>query len=79
MHQENRKELDMVHFFVGIKAQFIKIAPTIIEMKNRNIPFRHIDSGQHAELTRLSHRIFGPKEPDISLYDKNKGTSIVRR
>ncbi len=62
----------MIHFIVGTKAQFIKMAPVMIEMRNRNIPFRYIDSGQHAELTRSLRKVFGLKEPDINLYNTNK-------
>ena len=62
----------MIHFFVGTKAQFIKMAPVMIEMRNRNIPFRYIDSGQHAELTGSLRKVFGLREPDVNLYGRNK-------
>lgn len=62
----------MIHFFVGTKAQFIKMAPVMIEMRNRNIGFRYIDSGQHAQLTRSLRKVFGLSEPDVSLYGKNQ-------
>lgn len=62
----------MIHFFVGTKAQFIKMAPVMIEMRNRNIPFRYIDSGQYAELTGSLRKVFGLREPDVNLYGRNK-------
>lgn len=62
----------MIHFFIGTKAQFIKMAPIMVELNSRNIPFRYIDSGQHSELTRSLRKVFGIKEPDINLYSKNK-------
>jgi UDP-N-acetylglucosamine 2-epimerase (non-hydrolysing) len=49
----------MIHFFVGIKAQFIKMVPVMIEMRNRSISFCYIDSGQHAELTKMMRKSFG--------------------
>lgn len=62
----------MVHFFIGTKAQFIKMAPVMIEMRNRGIAFRYIDSGQHAQLTRSLRKVFGLSEPDVNLYGKNQ-------
>jgi UDP-N-acetylglucosamine 2-epimerase (non-hydrolysing) len=68
----------MIHFFIGTKAQFIKMSPIMIEMKNRDLPFRYIDSGQHADLTKPLRNVFGINEPDISLR-RNTGsiTSII--
>ena len=57
----------MIHCFVGTKAQLIKMAPVMIEMKDRNIPFRYIDSGQHAKTTRALRREFSLPDPDVSL------------
>jgi len=62
----------MIHFFIGTKAQFIKMAPVMVEMNRRNIPFRYIDSGQHAELTKSLRKVFGVKEPDVNLHSSNK-------
>ena len=49
----------MIHFFIGTKAQFIKMAPVMVELEKRGVAFRHIDSGQHAELTRMSRQSLG--------------------
>ena len=46
----------MIHFFIGTKAQFIKMAPVMVELKNRGIAFRYVDSGRHAELTKTQRR-----------------------
>ncbi|MBN2457249.1 MAG: UDP-N-acetylglucosamine 2-epimerase [Sedimentisphaerales bacterium] len=62
----------MIHFFIGTKAQFIKMAPIMVELNSRNIPFRYVDSGQHAELTRSLRKVFGLREPDINLYSRNR-------
>lgn len=66
----------MIHFFVGTKAQFIKIAPIMVELQNRGIPFRYVDSGQHAELTRKLRQTFGIREPDVCLHSKGDISSI---
>ena len=57
----------MVHFFIGTKAQFIKMAPIMVEMNNRGLPYRYIDSGQHANLTQSLRKTFSIREPDVSL------------
>ena len=57
----------MIHFFVGTKAQFIKMAPVMIELQGRGVPFRYVDSGQHAELTQSLRGAFKIGEPDIRL------------
>ncbi|MGB5218010.1 MAG: UDP-N-acetylglucosamine 2-epimerase [Smithella sp.] len=57
----------MVHFFIGTKAQFIKMAPVMVEMQKRGIAYRYIDSGQHGELTRSLRQTFGIREPDVNL------------
>ena len=67
----------MIHFFIGTKAQFIKMAPVMVELQNRGIGFRYIDSGQHAELTRSLRRVFGLQEPDISFHSENKDITTI--
>lgn len=62
-----QRKWQMIHFFIGTKAQFIKMAPVMVEMKKRGIPYRYIDSGQHGELTRSLRQVFDIREPDISL------------
>lgn len=57
----------MVHFFIGTKAQFIKMVPVMVEMQKRGIEYRYIDSGQHGELTHSMRQVFGIKEPDVTL------------
>lgn len=57
----------MIYCFIGTKAQFIKMAPVMRELRLRNIPFRHIDSGQHAAITRGLRRVFELPEPDVCL------------
>ena len=39
----------MLHIFVGTKAQIIKMAPIMRELKSRGIEYNYISSGQHRE------------------------------
>ncbi|WP_182865108.1 UDP-N-acetylglucosamine 2-epimerase [Rhodopirellula sp. JC639] len=59
----------MIHFFIGTKAQLIKMAPLMRELSRRRVPFRYVDSGQHAEITRKLRYALGLPEPCISLRD----------
>lgn len=67
----------MIHFFVGTKAQFIKMAPVMVELQKRQVPFRYVDSGQHAELTRTLRKTFGIREPDVCFHKGGDITSII--
>jgi len=66
----------MIHFFIGTKAQFIKMAPVMAEMKRRAIAFGYVDSGQHADFTRKLRKSFGINEPDVCLHKNGDITSL---
>jgi UDP-N-acetylglucosamine 2-epimerase len=57
----------MIHVFIGTKAQYIKTAPLIRTLESRGLPYRLIDSGQHAELSRDLRTELGIREPDVML------------
>lgn len=57
----------MIHVFVGTKAQFIKMAPILLELDRRGVTYNLIDAGQHAELTGDIARQFGVRQADVSL------------
>ncbi len=57
----------MIHVFIGTKAQLIKMAPLLVEMQQRRIAFRYVDSGQHAEISQSLRNVFDLAEPDVSL------------
>lgn len=61
----------MIHFFVGTKAQLIKMAPLMTELERRDVPFRYIDSGQHARITRKLRGGLDLPEPCVTLRDAN--------
>lgn len=62
----------MIHLFIGTKAQFIKMAPIMAELRERGLAYRYVDSGQHAEITRSLRRVFGTGEPDVCLRSANE-------
>ena len=57
----------MLHFFIGTKAQFIKMAPIMVALRKRNIPYRYIDTGQHAATTAILRKDFALPPPDLFL------------
>lgn len=67
----------MIHIFVGTKAQFIKMAPIMLELNRRGIVYNLIDAGQHAELTGEISRQFGLREPDAFLRPGQANISTV--
>lgn len=69
----------MIHFFIGTKAQLIKMAPIIISLQKKSIPFRYIDSGQHANITRSLRQLFNLPDPDFSLRDNQKDISSIKQ
>jgi UDP-N-acetylglucosamine 2-epimerase (non-hydrolysing) len=68
----------MIHVFLGTKAQLIKMAPVMIELQNRNIPYNFIFSGQHQATVQNIREEFGLKDPDITLYTGRDITGIFQ-
>jgi UDP-N-acetylglucosamine 2-epimerase (non-hydrolysing) len=56
--------VDRLHVFLGTKAQYIKTAPLLRLLDSRGVPYRLIDSGQHARLSQTLRRELGVREPD---------------
>lgn len=57
----------MIHLIIGTKAQFIKMAPLIWELKKINIDYNLIDLGQHALITKGLRKEFQIDEPEFFL------------
>ncbi|WP_162846057.1 UDP-N-acetylglucosamine 2-epimerase [Seongchinamella sediminis] len=54
------------------------MAPVMVELQNRNIPYNFIFSGQHQATVNNIREEFGIKEPDITLYKGRDITGIVQ-
>jgi len=65
----------MIHIAIGTKAQFIKMAPIIRLLQDKNIPFNLIDMGQHSLITEGLRKEFGIREPDVYL---SRGENVSR-
>jgi UDP-N-acetylglucosamine 2-epimerase len=58
---------DRLHVFLGTKAQYVKTAPLLRLMTERQVDHRLVDSGQHARLTAGLRAELGVREPDVVL------------
>ena len=68
----------MIHIFIGTKAQYVKTAPLLWAMDREGVPYRLIDSGQHARLGAGFRRELGLREPDVLLGSDADVASIPR-
>lgn len=53
-----------LHVFLGTKAQYVKTAPLLRLMDEREVDYRLVDSGQHARLTTGLRTELGVRQPD---------------
>ncbi len=64
----------MIHLIIGTKAQLVKMAPIMAQLRDREIHYNFIFTGQHRATTQEMLEEFGLKKPDVVLYD---GADIV--
>ena len=64
----------MIHIVLGTKAQLIKMAPIMVRLQERGIPYNFIHTGQHKTTMEEMVNDFNIKYPDIILFD---GPDIV--
>ena len=64
----------MIHIIIGTKAQLVKMAPAMVLLADRGIPYNFIYTGQHRDTIEEMLEDFGVKKPDVILY---KGQDIT--
>ncbi|MCY4664542.1 MAG: UDP-N-acetylglucosamine 2-epimerase, partial [Acidimicrobiaceae bacterium] len=57
----------MIHVFVGTRAEYIKMAPLLWRMESAGVPYRLIDSGQHADRSGSFRDELGLPAPDHAM------------
>ena len=62
--------------FIGTKAQYIKTAPVLHALEAAGVPYRLVDSGQHAALAAGMRADLGLREPDVRLGGSADVTTI---
>jgi len=60
---------------IGTKAQLVKMAPVILEMRSRKIPFKFVLTGQHKETMSDLIENFGLPGADVVLVDYGESDS----
>lgn len=68
---------DLIHVFIGTKAQYIKTSPLLRLMESRNVPYRLIDSGQHAKITASLRQELNVRSPELKLQDNRKDVESI--
>ncbi len=68
----------MIHIILGTKAQLIKMAPLMVEMKDRGIDYNFIITGQHKDTMKDLLENFGLRSPDFELYSGKDITSVAQ-
>jgi UDP-N-acetylglucosamine 2-epimerase (non-hydrolysing) len=66
----------MIHVVIGTKAQLVKMAPVLVELKSRNLNYNFIFTGQHQETMEALRGNFNLADPDITLHSGKDITSI---
>ncbi|GAB3478883.1 UDP-N-acetylglucosamine 2-epimerase [Marinomonas epiphytica] len=59
----------MIYFFVGTTAELIKLFPIMVEMRDQNIDYEVISSGQNQIVSSTIFEYFGLKAPSVILSD----------
>ncbi len=67
----------MIVYFIGTKAQYIKMAPVILETMKRKLPFRLVLTGQHSETFDDLQRNFGLPQADFLLVDSGEAKDRI--
>lgn len=67
----------MVNIILGTKAQLIKMAPVMLELKKRKVEYFFIHTGQHQETIEDILANFEIKEPDLIMW-KDKDVISLR-
>lgn len=69
----------MIHFFVGTKAQLIKIAPIMRSLQDRGIEYNYIQSGQHKDtMDDILDNFQLTRKPDVYLYSGDDITGVFQ-
>jgi UDP-N-acetylglucosamine 2-epimerase (non-hydrolysing) len=66
----------MIYVLIGTRAQLIKMAPVMIELKKRGAPYTYVSTAQHADTMDELHEDFGIRAPDFYLAELNERKTV---
>ncbi len=64
-----------IYFVLGTRAQFIKVAPVMHEMRNRGIQYTLIYTAQHRENIDEILDVYRLPQPDVVMYDRSEANT----
>ncbi|MXZ69628.1 MAG: UDP-N-acetyl glucosamine 2-epimerase, partial [Acidimicrobiia bacterium] len=67
----------VIHVFIGTRAEYIKMAPLLSRMEAASLPYRLIDSGQHADRLESFRAELGLREPDFAMGGTRSVNSVA--
>jgi UDP-N-acetylglucosamine 2-epimerase (non-hydrolysing) len=65
-----------IHIVLGTKAQLVKMAPVMVRLSERGVPYRFIHTGQHQATMSEMLEEFGLKPPDVVLHEGRDVVSL---
>ena len=65
-----------IYIILGTRAQFIKMAPVLYEMKKRNVEYTLIYTVQHKEKVQEILDVYGLRKPDVVIYDGEESDTM---
>jgi len=68
----------MIICFIGTRAQTIKMAPALLEMERRRLPFRLVLTGQHEDTIDQLFTEFGISTAPVRLYQGKEISGIMQ-
>lgn len=67
-----------IYIILGTRAQFIKMAPIMYEMKKQSLPYTLIYTAQHRENVQEILDIYGLRKPDLNIYDGDESSTMSK-
>lgn len=67
-----------IYVIMGTRAQFIKMAPVIYEMKKQGVEYNLIYTVQHKENVQEILNVYGLRKPDVVIYDGEESSTIFK-
>ena len=66
----------MIHILLGTKAQLIKMAPVMVRLRERGVPYRFVSTGQHRDTMEDILANFALPPPDFRLREAEEVSTI---
>jgi UDP-N-acetylglucosamine 2-epimerase (non-hydrolysing) len=67
-----------IYVIIGTRAQFIKMAPVLYEMKKQGVEYTLIYTVQHKENIQEILDVYGLREPDVVVYEGEESSTMTK-